>query len=128
MREHMGLFRGKRTDNGEWVEGYLWVNTSLVKAKIPHITDGDGVICEVDPATVGECTGLIDKNGILIFEGDIVLKRTYNGKKPFPVTYNAGMFHCGYGGGSSTPTHGYTLDDKRIEIIGNRYDNPELIT
>lgn len=138
MREHIGLFRGKRTDNGEWIFGNLVQGNRMGTGErmfeiwgiMPEGENDPNKVQygEVDPDTVGECTGLIDKNGTLIFEGDIVLKRTYNGKKPFPVTYNAGMFHCGYGGGSSTPTHGYTLDDKQIEIIGNRYDNPELIT
>ena len=70
---------------------------------------------------------MTDKNGKKIFEGDIVLKRTYNGKRAFPVTFAGGMFHAGYGGGSSTATHAYTLDDRQIEVIGNIYDNPELL-
>ena len=81
----------------------------------------------VNPETVGQYTGVKDKHGKKIFEGDVVMKRTYNGKKPFVVSFDKGVFHCGYGGGSSTATHPYTLDDSRIEVIGNIYDNTEVI-
>lgn len=71
MREHMGLFRGKRLCNGEWIEGDLYA---------PNYICDDWCICPrpkvlaiaVDPDTIGECTSLKDKNGKLIFEGDIL--------------------------------------------------------
>ena len=111
------LFRGKRADNGEWAT-----------SPYPYGTmSSDTMIHDFILDTVGQYTGMIDKNGVKIFEGDIVLKRTHNGKKPIPVTFHDGMFHCGWGGGSSTATHAYTLNDKQIEVIGNIYDNPELV-
>lgn len=135
---HKILFRAKainrdpngnyRTNyqNGDWVYGL--VSKLWSKYDEAEMTNEDGVSgIEVDCKTLGQYTGLDDKNGVPIFEGDIVMKRTYQGKKPFPVTFTDGMFHCGWGGGSSTATHGYTLADKQIEVIGNIYDNPELL-
>lgn len=65
MRENIGLFRGKRIDNGEWVEGCLQIYAGIVS--ILYATEW----YRVDPETIGECTGLRDKNGKLVFEYDI---------------------------------------------------------
>ena len=77
MREHMGLYRGEWTETGDWVKGYyvqLFDDKGNVSHRIyPGYAETD---CgdyypdwyEVDPDTVGECTGLRDKNGKLIWE------------------------------------------------------------
>lgn len=71
------LFRGKRTDNGEWVHGqyaYLLNARTEDGEPIKHmIVDGTPFGQTVDPSTVGQYTGLTDKNGKKIFEGDIVV-------------------------------------------------------
>lgn len=56
-----------------------------------------------------------------------MMKRTYHKKKPCEVVFGVGCFHCGWGGGSSTAAHPYLLNDKQIEVIGNIFDNPELL-
>ena len=140
MREHMGIFRGKRTDNGEWVEGFYAHFKDLYKDKETHriytpFAESD---CgefypdwyEVDPTTIGECTSHKDKNGKWIFEGDIVRCVARLDEANCVVIYEQGEFRLVperyyktyvTGGGY----HALRCFDK--EIIGNIYDNPELL-
>lgn len=121
MREY--LFRGKMI-NGKWSEGNL-----LVTKQGCCITPDATVLGSygaVDPETVGQYTGLTDKNGTKIFEGDIVkygdtvhnvVFEQRNGTAYFGLVYST----------LETLSFGYYQDLKQIEVIGNIYDNPELL-
>lgn len=96
------LFRGKRLDNGEWIEGdgihYPKSINYLGSCWIDGMGECANDWVQVDPATVGQFTGLCDKNGVKIFEGDIIstdIKRPY-----LIVEFRDGcfMFNCNDGG------------------------------
>ena len=137
------LFRGKRLDNGDWVEGYLYehepplvgivsekdepevskwfiLRTGFADWNMPRPVE----LVEVDPSTVGQYTGLKDKNGERIFDGDIVQAhfRTNHSKQIFRVTFDDGMFifNNDY---VKLPVRGIY----GIKVIGNVHDNPEYM-
>lgn len=127
------LFKAKRIDNGEWVEGYIVRHPSAVQVgesspwyiHVPPIDpDDSGGVFNVNPETVCQYTGLNDKNGVKIFEGDIL---SYNGSKEtvcFDTSLRIPCFTTGIGSGSSTPMHPYKLS-KRHVVIGNIHDKEE---
>ena len=128
------LFRGKRVDNGEWVEGDLRHGNYFGGDKTVYIVQNEvyTVNIPVIPETVGQYTGLIDKNGRRIFEGDIIkIPDDYE-----QYGHNAGQLYAVYfafGGFRLKPkfnkeARGYWLeDDGEVEVIGNIHDNPELL-
>ena len=122
------LFRGKRFDNGKWVEGLLWKKkydtSKLFMSYFPNKDDDEDVVV-IDPETVGEYTGLKDTNGKKIFEGDIV-QYDKDG-----ATYEIVFAEeCGVTKFCSRfipdGTLGY-VNQRRDKVIGNRWDNPELL-
>ena len=126
------LFRGKRLDNGEWVEGAFCpkdcdmpFGPMVDKPSIIKLDDPcSGFWFEVDPNTVGQFTGLLDKNGKRIFEGD-VFAWGYAGvyDMRYVVSYDAVTTSF-----IGVRKHGFlSLSGITIEIIGNIHDNPELL-
>lgn len=122
------LFRGKRADDWAWVYGwpcrYPFGRWPLKDAIIPS-EDAEGGyhhFVEVDPSTVGQYTGLTDKNGKRIFEGDVVAYREYGN---LAVVWDDGTFQL-----MREDTFYDTLDHYSTRfsvVIGNIYDNPELL-
>lgn len=110
------LFRGKRKDNGEWAYGDLEHNG---KGEMKWV-NGDEII----PETVGQFTGLTDKNGKKIFEGDIVkgcLSIVFS--IYFDLDYL--QFRAELSDGTERNIDYYGNSEK-LEVIGNIFDNPEL--
>lgn len=117
------VFRGKSKEEltlGEWIYGYLF-NIEGEKAWI-----WNGIPQEVLTDTVGQYTGLKDRNGKEIWEGDIIVQQGYSGIRPMLVKFEAGAFVTGEHNGSSTPRCPMLIQ-RRCVIVGNRWDNPELL-
>jgi len=113
-------FRGKRIDNGEWVIGQLvkmWEEW--------HILNSDNVntAYPVDPATVGQYTGLNDTNSREIYEGDI-FQAGYFGGVDVVMWDNE---NARYIGRSPQGCISYVGREPAVKIIGNIHDNPELL-
>jgi uncharacterized phage protein (TIGR01671 family) len=129
------LFRGK-TILGDWVYGLLGCNYFRPNEKYYHIhnCETDDIQYEVVPESVGQFTGLTDKNGTKIFEGDIVRGKDYCGlRREGIVEYNeVGAIYeivpktiSQYRETNSVTT--LCPAEYYLEIIGNKWDNPELL-
>ena len=133
--ENRHLFRGKRIDNGVWACGYLYGIWEKRYILWGMFNDIPGMI-EVDPATVCQCTGLKDKNGKLIFENDIVDGHIRRGAafrncvilwSECKARFDVRAMDCNF-----PMTLDECVDDISIcgldyEIVGNIFDNPELL-
>jgi uncharacterized phage protein (TIGR01671 family) len=126
MREYK--FRGKRKDNGEWVYGYYFIEErdiedGIIWRDIPQIQQRYGdhfQYFDVDLATVGQYTGLHDKNVKEIYEGDIL--RFTHEREDF-INTDARI-------AVEIPKIYYMIDNPynhSFEVIGNIYENPELL-
>lgn len=133
------LYRAKRTDDGEWAYGYYFYDNFQDKAfitfgnncfKIDNYSMSFDRECpnkrilsafEVIPKTVGQYTGLTDKNGTKIFEGDIIKIRNKTRYVFFGVCRYR---HTNYGEYAVDLS---VKDGSNCEVIGNIHDNPELL-
>lgn len=148
-------FRGKRIDNGEWITGNLFMPNKFIRGIyicpettygdfMPGFEDGDkvedyenkgvalGHFFEVVPESVGEYTGLKDKNGKEIYDGDI-LKLQYplnygfagihNKEIIVTISFESGCFWFTGNGYTDCNWHFYN----EYEVIGNVFENPELL-
>lgn len=125
------LFRGKRVDNGEWLYGcyYHCIGTAYGAT---FIVVNDFGFIEVIPHTIGQYTGLTDKNGERIFEGDIVQWKDENFNNYTSVVewcgekWNYPAFDLAKHDYECNGLQ-YVHEDCIIEVIGTIYDNPELL-
>ena len=126
------LFRGKRIDNGEFVYGYVGVFKGTTQIYVPFTEEEEkeneghifsaigGLWYTVNPATVGQFTGLTDKNGKKIFEGDIV---DVDGDV-YACRWDEGNFEFGLVSKDVSFGIAYATID---QVIGNIHDNPDLL-
>lgn len=125
------LFRGKRIDNGEWVFGMPWIFKDHAcicpwkKGMCKYDTGYFPIL--VESKTVGQYTGLTDQNGDKIFDGDIIKNHDFNAEDGGygVVEYDDGAFEINGNGISATFHENYW--GKECEVVGNIYDNPELL-
>lgn len=126
------LFRGKRVDTGEWVYGN-YAHTDCYIKHNDYIGQNSPLEYMIAPETVGQYTGLFDKNGKRIFEGDIVI--IPNSKKqglPAVIRWSQSetrfeISRMGYQALSLDPLFSRIGYYSRCEVIGNIHDNPELM-
>lgn len=120
-------FRGKDLSNN-WRYGDL-IQKSSSSPYIKYIKEKESICYQIIPETVGQFTGLRDKNGKEIYEGDIIQTGNYCGDNEIGIV-KYGKYNCSCCEG----VYGYYVDDgdirgaeKCLVVIGNIHDNPELL-
>lgn len=118
------LFRGKRLNNGEWVYGNLFLSDTDGGA---YILAGSRIVTidwNVDQSTVGQYTGLLDKNGERIFEGDVLTLDGEDGFFVLEFQEDTARFVMS---GDSIVVDFDNFWSYEVEVIGNIHDNPEFL-
>ena len=125
-------FRGRRLDNKEWVFGYL-VPVVTGSEKQMYIATGirDGAVegFAVEPESVAQFTGMCDKNGNEVYEGDIVRYRTSDERYTRNSNFSTLIVHYEERSARFMAGDIYwdTLRSQKVEVVGNSYDNPNVI-
>jgi uncharacterized phage protein (TIGR01671 family) len=141
-------FRGKRVHDGEWAYGFYWHNIQddrhlIIKSeKVEMMVSGQWQVNNnVLPESVGQLTGLKDKNGVEIYEGDVIigtaiLTDSYGYDSKFNINgvvqYNEEHSSWTFTDNVKHPVENYfsflwQIDADTIQIIGNIHGNPELL-
>lgn len=137
------LFRGKRKHNGEWVnsksiirfinpDNKVFIAGAGTIIQVTATIDGDilnledTIFYEVDPKTLGQYTGLTDKNGTKIFEGDII-QNTANGNFGIVRWYDEHAAFVIQGINDNKTYWLFDNDFSKVRIVGNIFDTPELL-
>ena len=132
------LFKAKRIDNGEWVEGCIVIDQSRLdrfKYRIQPIESGVLYAHPIDPDTLCQYTGLTDKNGKKIWENDILECKKYIGGNFVDYCIEVGYVEMKHGafGLHRIKNDAYYrpfkdwLEDYEYEVVGNIFNNPELL-
>lgn len=119
-------FRGKRIDNGEWVYGDLCSHSN---GKRYIVVDLVLYVYEVDPKTVGMWTGLKDRRGTDIYSGDVA-KNIVRNPSEHPIKYGQILGEVNFKDGGFFIGDSFVLTSKtskEVEVIGNKFENPELL-
>ena len=128
------LFRGKCIDSSEWMYGYV----EVLKDGKCFIMKPNGIGYEVDPSTVGQYTGKTDKHKVKIFEDDIIranndgavgVIRFGEAIGIYPEVCHVGFYVSWQGENKDylRADLGYWVSRRDVEVVGNIYDNPELL-
>lgn len=124
------LFRAKRKDNGEWVEGDLVHSVYKINDVCVGQYGNEVGMHEVDPSTICQCTGLKDKDGKLIYENDIMVayydeENPENGTYAMVIWREYGWVTVENNSDNLCPLDDFTI--KHFYVVGNVFDNPELL-
>lgn len=134
------IFRGKRCDDGQWIYGSLNtfdVHYQALSGRMvdrfeayihahPDSKPWNESVEEVNPETVGQYTGVLDKDGNKIFEGDVIERKQCGGYVIGLVNFADGCF-CVRTDKYHNPAIDVFMVESETTVVGNPYDNPELV-